>query len=61
MKRNASPASGTPRIRVTRKPRFAESPAAKYCAKHIYLINQEIRNYAESNIDLDGNNYREAR
>ena len=38
--------------------RSVESPAATRCARHVYLINQEIRNYAESNIGPDGNNYR---
>ena len=35
-----------------------EAPAAKRCARHVYLINQEIKDYAESNTGPDGNNYR---
>ena len=38
--------------------RPVESPGAKRCARHVYRIDQEIRNYAESNIGPDGNNYR---
>ena len=35
-----------------------EAPAAKRCTRHVYLINQEIKDYAESNTGPDGNNDR---